>query len=255
MEIDEKSLAALGQWPWPRTQLADLVDAIARQHPAAIGIDILMPEADPLSAERLLERARKDDPLLAARLELQPSNDNRARALGRRGADRAGDRWARPSQAACPCARRRSAIADASSAAPWRQRRPRSRCAQFEDVLTSLDEIDRAAAGHGLISVEPPGRCDSARCRWWPDIHGTLVPALSIEMLRVAPCAVAASPARFRPRRVEAVAIGDFIVPTEDDGVGAASTIRRATRALRLGASTCSQGKVDPQPLRRTSWC
>ena len=46
VEVDHKSLAALGQWPWPRSVLAQLIDDIARHRPAAIGIDIVMPEAD-----------------------------------------------------------------------------------------------------------------------------------------------------------------------------------------------------------------
>jgi len=82
VEIDHKSLTALGQWPWPRSLLAQLVDAIGRQQPAAIGIDILMPEPDGLSPERLLARARRQDPELARRLDALPGNDAElARAL------------------------------------------------------------------------------------------------------------------------------------------------------------------------------
>lgn len=43
--IDEKSLQELGQWPWPRTTVAELIEAIAKSEPAAIGVDVLMPEA------------------------------------------------------------------------------------------------------------------------------------------------------------------------------------------------------------------
>ncbi len=46
---DEKSLAAIGQWPWPRVRMAELVDRIAGQQPLAIGIDLLFPEADRFS--------------------------------------------------------------------------------------------------------------------------------------------------------------------------------------------------------------
>ena len=58
VEIDERSLARLGQWPWPRTLLADLIGAVLRYKPAAVGVDILMPEPDRLSPERLLARER-----------------------------------------------------------------------------------------------------------------------------------------------------------------------------------------------------
>ncbi|HMB34565.1 MAG TPA: CHASE2 domain-containing protein, partial [Methylomirabilota bacterium] len=46
--IDEESLLRLGQWPWPRTSLAALVNRVAAAQPIAIGVDILMPEPDRL---------------------------------------------------------------------------------------------------------------------------------------------------------------------------------------------------------------
>ena len=30
IDIDEKSMAKLGQWPWPRTRVADLIDKLDR---------------------------------------------------------------------------------------------------------------------------------------------------------------------------------------------------------------------------------
>ena len=75
VEIDQKSLKEVGQWPWPRNKMAELVEAIRREHPAAIALDILMPEVDALSPERLLVRGAKDDAALAAALAGRPSND------------------------------------------------------------------------------------------------------------------------------------------------------------------------------------
>ncbi|MDR1350918.1 MAG: adenylate/guanylate cyclase domain-containing protein [Zoogloeaceae bacterium] len=46
IDIDEASLVAHGQWPWPRYRLADLIDALNRYQVAAIGVDILFTEAD-----------------------------------------------------------------------------------------------------------------------------------------------------------------------------------------------------------------
>jgi len=45
--IDEESLRRYGQWPWPRPWLARIVGNVADGRPAAIGIDILMPEPGP----------------------------------------------------------------------------------------------------------------------------------------------------------------------------------------------------------------
>ena len=49
VEIDEAALAERGQWPWPRTLVAELVSRIAGHEPAAIGLDLLFPEPDRFS--------------------------------------------------------------------------------------------------------------------------------------------------------------------------------------------------------------
>lgn len=47
--IDEGALAVAGQWPWPRTKVAELLARIQAQRPAAIGFDITFNETDRLS--------------------------------------------------------------------------------------------------------------------------------------------------------------------------------------------------------------
>ncbi len=46
VEIDEKSLAELGQWPWPRVVMAELLTKISAMNPSATAVDVAMPEAD-----------------------------------------------------------------------------------------------------------------------------------------------------------------------------------------------------------------
>ena len=46
VDIDERSLNALGQWPWPRVLLAELIAKIERENATAIGVDIIFPERD-----------------------------------------------------------------------------------------------------------------------------------------------------------------------------------------------------------------
>ncbi|WP_457744907.1 CHASE2 domain-containing protein [Sulfurimonas sp.] len=53
IDIDEKSLKTLGQWPWPRIMMADLVGKIEQYHPAAIGLDIIFPEKDRTSPSEI----------------------------------------------------------------------------------------------------------------------------------------------------------------------------------------------------------
>ena len=53
MDIDEKSLDAIGQWPWSRVILATLLRKINSASPAAIGIDIIFPEKDRTSLKQI----------------------------------------------------------------------------------------------------------------------------------------------------------------------------------------------------------
>jgi len=41
VEIDRKSMDAIGPWPWPRSYMAELIETISAANPKAIGIDIL----------------------------------------------------------------------------------------------------------------------------------------------------------------------------------------------------------------------
>ena len=59
--IDEKSLERYGQFPWPRTLLADLVNKIGKAGPIVIGIDILLPEEDRTSLKKIAEQYQLDE--------------------------------------------------------------------------------------------------------------------------------------------------------------------------------------------------
>ena len=58
--VDDQSLTRYGRWPWPRTLLARLVRATSAQRPTAIGLDILLPEAQDEQSDEDLARALRD---------------------------------------------------------------------------------------------------------------------------------------------------------------------------------------------------
>jgi len=60
VDIDDISLDAIGQWPWPRYKVAELIQAIAQMNPSAIGLDIIFPEED-RTALMNIRKAFKDD--------------------------------------------------------------------------------------------------------------------------------------------------------------------------------------------------
>jgi adenylate cyclase len=69
VQVDERSLANYGQWPWPRYQVARLLEAITQSGATAVGIDAIFVERDrtsPMEILRVLERDFKEQFPLSA---------------------------------------------------------------------------------------------------------------------------------------------------------------------------------------------
>ncbi len=60
VDIDESSLAAFGQWPWPRYRVAKLLDKLNRAGAAAIALDTLFVEPDRTSILRIQREMKRD---------------------------------------------------------------------------------------------------------------------------------------------------------------------------------------------------
>jgi len=241
VEIDQKSLLALGQWPWPRTQLARLVDTVHAAGAAAIGVNILMPEPDALSPERLLSNAGVNDRAVAAALDSLPSNDEllaRALSSSRAVLVVAGmpEATGMPLRAA-PITVRNAPGADAAPPA----------VARHAGALGNIELLNQSAAGWGLISADPT-RGVLRRIPLVASIDGTLVPTLALEMLRVAARAPSLRMA-VSGATVTTVSAGRLAVPTEADGAvrvyfGDPSP-ERALSALNV-----LEGRIDPGRLQ-----
>jgi adenylate cyclase len=223
VEIDETALAERGQWPWPRTLVAELVYRIAEHEPAAIGFDLLFPEPDrfsPAEVSRLIPLPGN----LAKSLQSLPSNDARlADAIRGRNVV--------------------LAIAGLDERAP--ERAPPLR--QYGRQLASVPEIDRAAAGRGLISVDMPERM-VRRVPLVARIGDSPVPALALELWRVGTGArhFALSDAGAGLLQVE---FADAAVPVQRDGTMwlhySPHDAARFVSAAQLLA-----GSVDPELIR-----
>ena len=75
VDIDEASLAKYGQWPWPRTRLAMLVDRLTEAGAAAIAFDIVFPEANRTSPDLLADSIEHIDEATRTALRALPNND------------------------------------------------------------------------------------------------------------------------------------------------------------------------------------
>ena len=239
--IDEESLRLHGQWPWPRTWLARLVARLAEARPAAIGIDLVMPEADRLSPDRLPEFVPGMSQDLVKRLSSLPSNDVvLAQALSGRPvvlgvAGLGGD-----------AGRRRRAVRQAPVRTIGGD--PRLFVPRFERALRSVEEIDRVARGHGLLNVEP----ERGVVRRMPLVAAAadvVLPGFGVEILRVATGAPVLT-VRVGVSGLEAVGIGDLLIPTESDG-SVRVHFGRHDPSRFVSAADVLAGTVEPHLFER----
>ena len=76
VDVDEKSLAQAGQWPWPRYRLAELISAIGDMGASAIGLDMLFPEPDRTSLEMIRREIERDVGMRLRQFPEVPALDN-----------------------------------------------------------------------------------------------------------------------------------------------------------------------------------
>ena len=208
--IDDPSLTAHGQWPWPRTLLAELISRIADADPAVIGVDILMPDLDPLSPARLPKLVPNLSADVVERLMSAPSNESvLAASLGRtRTVLGAAGLDYEEGEAQGP----------RGGWAPMRLHGgdPTRFVRRFVSVRRSLDEIDRAALGRALLNADREAGV-VRRVPLIAAVGDTLVPGFAPELLRVA-ADEASMAVHVGADGVQAIALGDVRVPTERDG-------------------------------------
>jgi adenylate cyclase len=73
VDIDEASLKAYGQWPWPRTRIAELTQRLQEAGAAAIAFDVLLVEPDRTSPAAMAQLWH--NPQVSALLKRLPDHD------------------------------------------------------------------------------------------------------------------------------------------------------------------------------------
>src|SRR5215467_7936332 len=76
VDIDEASLAKIGQWPWPRTTVRDLLAELAAKGAAVVAFDVLFAEPDRTSLEAIVKQLPASEAAaVTAAMAGRPSND------------------------------------------------------------------------------------------------------------------------------------------------------------------------------------
>ena len=188
--------------------MAELIDAINVFKPLAIGLDIYMPEADQTSPEQVADSLGGATAALSAALKQLPSHDARlAQALAGSPSvlGAAGFPYATLSTSAGM--RTRPVLVSGEDPLPHLR--------QFPFVLASLPQLQAAARGQALVSID-----EVAVVRRIPLVAAlgdVVVPSLALEMLRVASDSSAVE-VQVDGHGVRSVAVADLAIATQPAG-------------------------------------
>jgi len=210
IDIDDQSLAKFGQWPWPRTLVADMVRKLTDLGVAAIGFDIIFAEPDRVSPNLMAGTLGDLDEETREKLRRLPSNDQvladairQSRVvLGQSGSPVPGP----PSDAQLPVTGIAMRGSDPSAFLPT-----------FPGFLRNIPVLEQAAAGRGLLSIDPEADGIVRRVPLVLKAQGTVVPALTMELLRVATRSGIIL-VKGDTAGVRSVAVPGFELPTDHNG-------------------------------------
>jgi adenylate cyclase len=218
VDIDEASLAKLGQWPWPRTTMRDLLAELTGNGAAAVGFDVLFVEPDRTSIEEIAKRLpaaqasallkhageeRTNDQVFADALRESPSVLGTSLSKGSTGSVRV-----------------KAGFAIAGDD-------PRPFIPAFSGGSGNLPVLDAAAQGIGAINWLPDRDQIVRRVPMLYRVDAKLVPSLAAEVLRVAQGAstyllkganASGETAYGRNTGLNHIKIGDLEIPTNSDG-------------------------------------
>ena len=180
LDIDEASLASIGQWPWSRTIIAQIIDRLTEAGVVAIGFDVVFPEPDRLSPRVVAGSLPQIDSEVRAKLESLPSNDTvfaeSIRRSGRVVLGKSG--YIEEVQGGKTPAPAKS-IAEIGED-------PRPYITRFPSLIDNVPELTDAAKGSGLFSILPEFDGIVRRVPLVGMVDENIYPALTVEMLRVA---------------------------------------------------------------------
>ena len=178
VDIDEQSLRKLGQWPWPRTRVADLIIRLTKLGALVIAFDVVFAEPDRLSPHLAADVFLNLDEATRNKLRALPSNDQVMADAMRQSKVVMGETGL-------------PAIVPQSDAQPpplgiaALGGDPKPFLFSFPGLLRNIPVLENAAAGRGLFSIRSERDGIVRRVPMVMLAQGNIMPSLTVEMLRV----------------------------------------------------------------------
>ncbi|HLX17204.1 MAG TPA: adenylate/guanylate cyclase domain-containing protein [Bradyrhizobium sp.] len=180
VDIDEKSLAdpRLGQWPWPRTRVADIVNNLTRMGAVVIAFDVVFAEPDRLNPDIAADNFRGLDEATREKLRALPSNDQVFADAIRKSRVVLGESGGRDVHSDLDKTLPVTGFATLGED-------PEPYLFKLGGLLRNVKVLEEAAAGRGLFTIVPERDGIVRRVPMIMDAQDIRMPALSFEVLRI----------------------------------------------------------------------
>src|SRR5215470_18772566 len=218
VDIDEKSLAIFGQWPWPRTIVRDLLLGLTSKGAAVVAFDVLFAEPDRTSVEAIVKQLPpREAAAITAATAGQPSNDELFAAALKDA----------PSVLSVALGDGGSTTFQEKAGFAFGGDDPRPFLQEFKGATHNLPELENAARGIGAFNWVADRDQIVRRVALMFRLNEDFVPSLSTEALRVAQGATtyllkasnASGETAFgQSTGLNHIRIGDIEVPTDGEG-------------------------------------
>ncbi len=179
VDIDDESLRLHGQWPWPRTRVAALVERLADLGAAVIAFDVVFAEPDRTSPRSVIPLWGETPELDALEGRLRDHDDVLTRVIAANPVVTGFVLTAEPPAGAV-------AEPDVKAGFGFGGEHPGRFLPDFPGAVVSLPALQAAAAGNGSFAIEAETDGVYRRVPLVALHRGELVPSLSVEALRVA---------------------------------------------------------------------
>jgi adenylate cyclase len=242
VDIDERSLASkLGQWPWPRTRIADLVANLTKLGAVVIAFDVIFSEPDRLNPDVAADSFRDLDEETRSRLRALPSNDQVLADTIRRSRVVMGE-------SGLPYV-----ISNLDKSLPLTGlamlgEEPQPFLLNFPGLLRNIDVLEQAAAGRGLFTIRTERDGIVRRVPMMMQAQGETMPSLSFEVLRVA-TGTDTIFIKSDKAGVKSFAVKGLEVPTDRNGQLWVHFARRDP-SIYVSAVDVLEGHVAPEKIR-----
>ena len=243
LDIDDRSLEVLGQWPWPRNRVAEMVRAATAAGAVAIAFDVVFAEPDRLSPPQIAADNPNLPPDLKVRLQGMADNDRILANAFAAARIVVGQTSVRTFEANREDKREMREVAHAfigGDPMPFLQR--------FPDVVQNLDILEEAATGRGVFSVRPDPDGVYRRVPLVMLVQDKVRLGLAPELLRVATGGEAFA-VRVNEAGIEGVVVARQLIATAGDGT-VWPYLSHSSRARYVSAADLMQGAVPPERLQ-----